>query len=83
MGEAFVLEINSMASLGEGGSFVKAALTQGYTYATLVRRIVEIAHERYFGAVAPHEAVLLREPTATAGPDAPASGGLRSMQIAV
>ena len=48
-GNPFVLEINSMASLGPGGAFVLAASSAGYSFETLVLRIVEIAHERYFG----------------------------------
>jgi D-alanine-D-alanine ligase len=48
-GQPFVLEINSMASLGEGGSFVRAAVQAGYTFPSLVSRILDIAHERYFG----------------------------------
>jgi D-alanine-D-alanine ligase len=54
-GQPFVLEINSMASLGEGGSFVRAALQAGYSFASLVSRIVDIAHERYFGVPAPRD----------------------------
>jgi D-alanine-D-alanine ligase len=49
-GQPFVLEINSMASLGEGGSFVRSAAQAGYTFTSLVSRILDIAHERYFGA---------------------------------
>lgn len=52
-GQPFVLEINSMASLGPNGSFVQAAVQAGYTFTTLVARIVDITHERYFGTPAP------------------------------
>lgn len=52
-GSPFVLEINSMASLGPGGAFVLAAKTAGYTLPALVCRILDIAHERYFGILAP------------------------------
>ena len=52
-GNPFVLEINSMASLGSGGSYVLAATTAGYTFPSLVCRILDIAHERYFGIPAP------------------------------
>jgi D-alanine-D-alanine ligase len=52
-GQPYVLEINSMASLGRGGSFVRAAQTAGYTFESLVRRIVDVAHLRYFGTPAP------------------------------
>ena len=56
-GAPHVLEINSMASLGPGGGFVTAALAAGYTYESLVGRIVDIAHERYFGRPAPRGAL--------------------------
>jgi len=44
-----VLEINSMASLGTGGSYMLAARAAGYTYSELVNRILDVAHQRYFG----------------------------------
>lgn len=44
-----VLELNSMASLGGGGSYVHAAQVAGYSFGQLVNRIVDVAHERYFG----------------------------------
>jgi D-alanine-D-alanine ligase len=52
-GRPFVLEINSMASLGEGGSFVRAAVQAGYRFTSLVNRIIKIAYDRYFGAAGP------------------------------
>src|SRR5262249_17596510 len=52
-GRPSVLEINSMASLGDGGSFVYAALRAGYDFTALVSRILDIAHERYFAVPAP------------------------------
>ncbi|MEA3225889.1 MAG: hypothetical protein U9Q07_08050 [Planctomycetota bacterium] len=48
-----MLEINSMASLGGGGAFVLAASKAGYTFESLVSRIIDITHERYFGVPAP------------------------------
>ncbi len=45
-GRPFVLEVNSMASLGDGGSYVTAAKAAGYTYPTLVARILDIALQR-------------------------------------
>lgn len=54
-GRPFVLEINSMASLGQGGAYVLAARTAGYSFPGLVNRIVDVAHERYFGCPAPRE----------------------------
>lgn len=44
----FVLEINSMASLGPTGSYVLAATTAGYTFEALIGRIVDVAHRRYW-----------------------------------
>jgi D-alanine-D-alanine ligase len=48
-GEIYILEINSMASLGPTGSYVFAAKTAGYNYTTLVNRMLEVAAMRYFG----------------------------------
>jgi D-alanine-D-alanine ligase len=52
-GRPYVLEINSMASLGPGGSFVCAAKAAGFSFDDLVCRIVEVAHQRYFGESTP------------------------------
>ena len=52
-GSPYVLEINSMASLGATGSYVTAAQAAGYSFADLVDRIVEVAHERSFGIGVP------------------------------
>jgi D-alanine-D-alanine ligase len=52
-GSPFVLEINSMASLGSTGSYVLAAQHAGYPFSGLVNRILDVAHERYFGVPAP------------------------------
>jgi D-alanine-D-alanine ligase len=52
-GEPYVLEINSMASLGTGGSFVLAARTAGYTFESLISKMLDITHERYFGEPLP------------------------------
>ncbi len=45
----YVLELNSMASLGFTGSYVTAAKAAGYTYDSLVNRMLDVAVERYFG----------------------------------
>ncbi|MBF0449892.1 MAG: M20/M25/M40 family metallo-hydrolase [Candidatus Magnetomorum sp.] len=47
--ELFVLEINSMASLGLTGTYVHSAKVKGYTYTSLVNRMVDVAAIRYFG----------------------------------
>ncbi len=52
-GNPFMLEINSMASLGWGGAYVLAARQAGYSFTELVCRIVDLAHTRYFGSAAP------------------------------
>jgi len=46
-GEPYVLEINSIATLGWTGSFVKAATTAGYSFTEIICKIVEVARERY------------------------------------
>ncbi|MCH9665432.1 MAG: M20/M25/M40 family metallo-hydrolase [Gammaproteobacteria bacterium] len=46
----YVLELNSMASLGFTGSYVTAAKAAGYTYDALVNRMLDVAVERYFGS---------------------------------
>jgi D-alanine-D-alanine ligase len=45
--QPYVLEVNSMASLNPGSSFLHAAKVAGYTYDGVVSRIVEVAYERY------------------------------------
>ncbi|MBS0197221.1 MAG: ATP-grasp domain-containing protein [Planctomycetes bacterium] len=52
-GNPFMLEINSMASLGWGGAYVLAARQAGYSFTELVCRVVDLAHTRYFGSPAP------------------------------
>jgi D-alanine-D-alanine ligase len=54
-GRPFVLEINSMASLGAGGSYVLAARDRGYEFDALVERIVRVACARYEGLDAADE----------------------------
>ena len=46
----YILEINSMASLGLTGTYFHAAETAGYTYEALVNRMLDVAAIRYFGA---------------------------------
>ncbi len=63
-GNPFVLEINSMASLGPGGSFVLGAKTAGYGYESLLARILDAAHRRYFGTPAMPDAPAAKRPVA-------------------
>lgn len=55
-GRPWVLEINSMASLGAGGSYMRGAGVGGWTFESLVAAIVDRAHHRYFGTPAPRDA---------------------------
>jgi D-alanine-D-alanine ligase len=48
-GNFYILELNSMASLGKGGSFYFAAKKAGYTYESLINKILDVSAERYFG----------------------------------
>ncbi len=48
-GKLYILELNSMASLGRTGSYVHAAQVAGYTFDTMVNRMLDVAVERYFG----------------------------------
>jgi len=47
-GNLYILELNSMASLGSTGSYVHAAKVAGYTYESLVNRMLDVAAVRYF-----------------------------------
>ncbi len=48
----FVLEVNSLPSMGEHGSYVEAAGVAGLDFAGLANRLVEVASARYFGTPA-------------------------------
>ncbi|MDH5542029.1 MAG: ATP-grasp domain-containing protein [Nitrospinota bacterium] len=52
-GNIYILEINSLPSLGENGSFVAAAANMGLDFDALVNRLVEVASARYFGTPNP------------------------------
>ncbi|MFN8588743.1 MAG: ATP-grasp domain-containing protein [Candidatus Eisenbacteria bacterium] len=56
-GRPSVLEINSMASLGAGGSYMRAATTAGFTFDSLIAEIVDRAHLRCFGTPAPRDPI--------------------------
>ena len=51
-GQFYILEVNSLPSLGEHGSYTIAASHAGLDFAALVNRMVEVASARYFGT--PH-----------------------------
>ena len=52
-GNLYILEVNSLPSLGEHGSYVAAADAMGMDFAALVNRMVEVASARYFGTPLP------------------------------
>ena len=56
-GDLFILEINSLPSLKEHGSYVIAAKHEGMDFDALINRIVEVASVRYFGTAAPSVAL--------------------------
>lgn len=46
----YLLEINSMASLGETGSYPTAAKVAGYDFSKLVNKMLDVAAVRYFSS---------------------------------
>jgi len=52
-GNIYILEINSLPSLGEHGSYVIAAHQTGLDFPKLINRLVETATARYFGTPKP------------------------------
>ena len=52
-GQLWILEVNSLPSLGQRGSFVRGAAEIGLDFAALCNRLVEIASARYFGTPTP------------------------------
>ncbi|RWI15737.1 ATP-grasp domain-containing protein [Mesorhizobium sp.] len=48
-GQPFVLEMNSMPGLSMHSSYVLGAMTAGHSYSSLINRILDVAHTRYFG----------------------------------
>lgn len=52
-GKLYVLEINSLPSMGARGSYVAAAAAAGLSFPDLCNRLVEVASARYFGTPSP------------------------------
>ena len=52
-GNLYILEVNSLPSLGEHGSYVQGAAAVGLDFAGLVNRLVDVAAARYFGTPSP------------------------------
>lgn len=66
-GKPYILEINSMASLGLTGTYVHAAKTAGYTYESLINTILDVAAVRNFGPDYRGETDATPAPTRTKG----------------
>jgi D-alanine-D-alanine ligase len=52
-GELYILEINSLPSLGEHGSYLVGAQAVGLDFTAFVNRLIEVASARYFGTPQP------------------------------
>jgi D-alanine-D-alanine ligase len=52
-GKLYILEINSLPSLGEHGSYLVGAAHVGMSFEDVVHRLVEVASARYFGTPEP------------------------------
>ena len=52
-GNLFLLEVNSLPSLGESGSYIAGAQQIGLDFGALVNRLVDVASARYFGTPRP------------------------------
>lgn len=64
-GNLYVLEINSLPSLGPHSSYVLAAGEAGFNFAQLVNRLVTVASGRYFGTPAPPRTSEPKDPQST------------------
>jgi D-alanine-D-alanine ligase len=63
----YVLEVNSLPSLGEHGSYVAAAEHMGLDFPALVNRLVDVATARYFGMPSPPQlGTKIKDPSAIA-----------------
>jgi D-alanine-D-alanine ligase len=65
-GNLYLLEVNSLPSLGEHGSYVEAAGYMGLDFTALVNRMVEVASARYFGTPAPPHLIAKARDSASA-----------------
>jgi len=52
-GHLFILEVNSLPSLGEFGSYIEGAQQMGLDFGALVNHLVDVASARYFGTPRP------------------------------
>ena len=54
-GNLYILEVNSLPSLGMHGSYTQGAAAVGLDFCGLVNRLVDVAAARYFGTPSPPE----------------------------
>lgn len=59
-GNLYILEVNSLPSMGEHGSYTMAAESAGLDFAALVNRLVDVASARYFGTPTPPQIEIKR-----------------------
>ena len=52
-GKFYILEINSLPSLGDHGSYLVGAERIGLDFSTFINRLVEVASARYYGTPSP------------------------------
>jgi len=52
-GNIYILEVNSLPSLGEHGSYLVGAAQVGLNFTAVINRLVEVASARYFGTPRP------------------------------
>ncbi len=50
LGQAYVIEINTVGILDESGSFAKAGARAGYSHSQILGRVIEVARARYLDA---------------------------------
>jgi D-alanine-D-alanine ligase len=54
-GNLYILEVNSLPSLGEHGSYLMGAAKAGLDFSAVINRLVEVASTRYFGTPKPRK----------------------------
>jgi D-alanine-D-alanine ligase len=54
-GNLYILEVNSLPSLGEHGSYLIGAGRAGLDFSAVINRLVEVASTRYFGTPRPRK----------------------------
>ena len=62
-GNLYILEVNSLPSLGEHGSYVAAAEHMGMDFSALANRLVDVASARYFDTPNPPEVTGRNQPS--------------------